>query len=81
MSVNFKSFILTTLLVFLNSRLLPVKLLKSFLFFVVAFLIIEYAVAYTQVIPTFHIDLSRIFSLIRPIGLFLDFHLTAYIKR
>ena len=78
LSVNIKPFILTTLLVFLNSRLLPVKLLKSFLFFMVAFLIIEYAVAYTQVIPTFHLGLSRIFSLIRPVGLFLDMHLTAY---
>jgi hypothetical protein len=78
MSVNIKPLVLTTMLAFLNSRLLPVKLLKSFLFFLVAFLIIEYAVAYTQVIPTFHLNYVRIFSLIRPLGLFLDMHLTAY---
>ena len=78
MSVNLKPFVITILLVFLNSRLLPVRLLKTFVFILVAFLIIEYVVAYTQVIPTFHHSYVRIYGLIRPLGLFLDFHLTAY---
>jgi len=78
MSTNFKPFIITILLVFLNSRLLPVHLLKYFLFILLAFLAIEYLVAYTQLITTFHSNYVRIFGLIRPVGLFLDLHMTAY---
>ena len=83
MSVNLKPFVITILLVFLNSRILPVRLLKTFVFILVAFLIIEYVVAYTQVIPTFHlaymrIDFDGLPGLIRPVGLFLDFHLTSF---
>lgn len=77
-SVNIKPFVLTILLVFLNSRLLPVQYLKYFLYILVAFLVIEYLIAYSQVIPTFHSNYIRAAGLIRPVGLFLDFHLTSY---
>ena len=75
--VNLKPFVLTFLIIFLNSRKLPIKFFKKIIFVITVLLIFEYLVAYTQIIPFEHLMRNY---LIRPMGmLFLDTHILSYV--
>ena len=80
--VNVKPFVLTFLIIFLNSRKLPIEFFKKIIFVLTVLLIFEYLIAYTQIIPYQHLMRNnplRI-NLIRPMGLlFFDTHLLSYV--
>jgi hypothetical protein len=76
--VNVKPLVITLMLVFLNSRRLPVIWYYRLFYFSIAFLVIEYIVVYAEIIPIFQKEYIRMYPLIRPIGPFMDMHLISY---
>jgi hypothetical protein len=77
-SINVKQYIITIILLFLNSRVLSVQAVKYLAYLVILSLLIEYIIAYSQFFTTFHFDYVRAFGLIRPVSIFFDMHLTSY---
>lgn len=78
LEVNIKPFVITFLLVFLNSRKLSVTLIYKLFYFVFAILLIEYIIVYAEIFPTFHKYYIRAYHLIRPVGPFMDMQLLSY---
>lgn len=76
--VNVKPIVLTLIFIFINSRILPVALFKKLIILLTILLLIEYVIAYTQIVE--YIPLRRVGGLIRPMGIiFLDLHLLSYV--
>jgi len=73
---NLKPFVITLIFIFMNDRKLPMMLLERFIVIATIFLVLEYFIAYSQIITYSHLSRN---GLIRPMGIFFGVHDISYV--